>query len=449
MPTMAQNKARLADLDGKIGTMRKAYKEAGSDDFDILAIEDGVFETAKDADDAQTRRLSEYASWTKEARSLRELITDLNDAKLLEVETDDKADAVAANAASSARQAASALIGQADLGKAAGALRGMAMINALCAMEEVKEFRRTAKNGVSTPEMGEDVLSWLPERRQFSRALATWEVVNPLPTELVRAVRNNVDFLATIPRITLGSGNAWQYYRQNTRTNAAAPVELTGSGNSVNNFPESTFTYEEVTALTRSIGHYWPVMQEQLDDVGMLESELELEGTFGVLEALMTQVLTGTGTGQNLTGLNTIAGANTEAKGASESIYAVIQEVMGEVEANGRVNTDFVVMHPTDFWRMRGENASGIFFAGPPTERGLRVVDDVDIITTTAQTANTATLGSYRYLRLIERMGVRLDMTDAHASEFIGARLTMRAWGRYALAIMRPASIGTVTGLNT
>ena len=46
MATIAENKARMALLQGKIDAMRNVRKEVGRDNFDILKV-DGVFDTIK------------------------------------------------------------------------------------------------------------------------------------------------------------------------------------------------------------------------------------------------------------------------------------------------------------------------------------------------------------------------------------------------------------------
>lgn len=439
MATIAQNKARLAELDGKIGVMRAAHKEAGHENFDILKVE-GIFDAGADAADAQERRYEEVRAWRDEAKSIRNTLDDQENARLLDVLEDGKAEA--GEAAASGQRAEKG--GQADEGKEGQYMRGADMLRHFARMPEAEAFHTRPGIGLDTGFVGEEYMSWLPASRDpFKRALATWTIANALPTEVVPAVRNMVDFIGMLPRTTLMSGNAWRYYRQNTRSNQAAETNLDGA----TALPESTFTWDETNAPVRSIGHYWPVLQEQLDDVGMLEAELENEGQFGVIERLMTQILTGDGTAPRLRGINNVAGIRTQAKQANESIYAILEEVMGEIETHGRLNTDFIVMHPADYWRMRAEEHSGTYPAGLPTIRGSNMVEGIDIVRTTAQTAGTATLGSYRYLRLIERMGVRMEMTDSHGTDFINVRLVMRAWGRYGLAVMRPSSLGTVTAL--
>ena len=426
MATIAEDQARQRELRGILEKVR-GERRAKAAEFDITKL-DGVF--PDDVSDA-TARVDWYEARAAEHLDISKRLRVLAESELPELSE-------AAEAAGSGAEPSRA--------ERRRVLRGPAIADALDADMQKRILEAGQNPSLFLGESGDEVrMSLLPEPRSDARALATWTIPEPIPTELIRGVRNNIDFLSMIPRITMESLSAYTYYRQSVRTNMAAPADVDGT----NNLPESAFAYVRETVPTQMIGHFWPVLIAQMDDIGMMESEMREEGVFGVMERLMTEVLVGTGTGESLTGINTRTGVTTHAKTAGTDIYDALLQSIGDVETNGRDMADFVVMHPTNFWAMRREENGGTYPGGLPSEAGRGTVEGIPVVRTTAQTLHTATVGALRRLRLIERWGVRFEVTNSHANDFTQMRETMRATGRYALAVLRPASMATATALNS
>ena len=457
MASLLEMRAELRRLEGAVEKVRGIRKEQG-DAFDPTNV-DGIFTVGASEDDAGMRRLQEFQGWIKRSKELQSALADVEDAAIAGAEADRVAE-------------------RKDRGT----------IERLMEHPEVRSLR----NGRET--------SWIDEDGKMSlldaRAMAEWTVPDAMPSEIVRNVRHELDFLDFLPRIQIRGANNWRYYRQimpaavnpaaepaaRPTGNAAEPTLVgttspvtpstsTGhrSGQGPNALPESAFEYNIASASIYTIGHQWPVPEENLEDIGMMQAEMESEGVQGVREALLLQIFSGSGTAPDLPGLTDPTEAdgtftNLDArhpgirrgvKAAGTRIIDAIITRAGECATYGKMAPDWVVMHPTDYYDMRlettGSSASNFWYTfADPTATPGRVIDgSIRIFMTTAITRHICVMGSNRYCRLLERRGIRLAMTDSHSDEFIRNTLRMKADGRYGFAVLRPSAFGVVTTLGT
>jgi HK97 family phage major capsid protein len=107
------------------------------------------------------------------------------------------------------------------------------------------------------------------------------------------------DLLTVVPT---NSGSV-DYAKQTTRTNNAAVV-AEGAAK-----PTSAYVWTIVNAPVRVIAHLAKLTRQAIDDVKQLQGEVEQEMRYGLGIAEETELLTGDGTGQHLSGLITNATA--------------------------------------------------------------------------------------------------------------------------------------------
>jgi HK97 family phage major capsid protein len=91
---------------------------------------------------------------------------------------------------------------------------------------------------------------------------------------------------------------------------------------------------------------------------------------FGNRQRLDAQVLIGDGNAPNLTGIKNKAGIQTQAKGA-DPIPDAVYKAMTLVRVTGRAFPSAVVIHPTDWQKVRLlRTADGIYIWGSPVRSG-------------------------------------------------------------------------------
>ena len=151
--------------------------------------------------------------------------------------------------------------------------------------------------------------------------------------------------LAVRDLITPGEtvSNNIEYARQVTFQNLAATVAEAA------NKPQSDMTFNLVSAPVRTIAHYMKASRQIMDDAPQLRSFIDGILTYGLKFVEDQQLLTGDGTGQNLTGLVTAATAYSapfaEPAGttAIDRIrFAMLQAALALYPSTG------IVLNPTD-----------------------------------------------------------------------------------------------------
>lgn len=232
------------------------------------------------------------------------------------------------------------------------------------------------------------------------------------------------------------------YMEETTRTHASAE-RAEGTA-----FAQSTFALTQRTSPVRKITDSIPVTDEQIEDVAQVESYLNGRLLFGLRQRLDSQVQIGDGTAPNLRGLLNTVGIQTQARGADPVPDAVYRAVT-RVRLTGRAVPTHIVMHPTNWEAVRLlKAADGTYIWGPPSDVGPARMWGLPVIQSDAGAVGTGFVGSFspEWLTLAERRGVDVQIGYVGA-QFSEGRRTMRADGRWAFVVFRPAAFCTVTGL--
>lgn len=235
--------------------------------------------------------------------------------------------------------------------------------------------------------------------------------------------------------------NAIKYMEVTTRARAATGVAEAGLK------PEAAIEVDERTDPVEKIAVWIPVTDEQLEDVPQVQAFIESQLVGDLREELEDQVLAGSGTPPEISGILDRANIQTQAKGADptpDAIYKAMQKIrtVGRDEPNG------VVLHPNDWTPIRLlATADGIYIWGPPMDAGPERIWGVPVVQTTAMTENTGLVGNFQRAQLFMRKGITIDVTNAHDDFFIHNKQAIRAELRAALAVYKPASFCTVTGI--
>lgn len=267
---------------------------------------------------------------------------------------------------------------------------------------------------------------WAPESLRTGRIIE--EQVAPIQV---------LDIIPTAPT----SMTSVVYMEETTVTFAAA------ERNEEAVYAESTFALTEQSSAVRSIGHFVPVTDEQLEDVPAVQAYLNQRLIFGLRQRLDTQVLVGDGAAPNLRGILNVVGIQTQAKDADTVPDAVYKAIV-LCRVTGRSFPGVVVFHPNDWQDVRLlRTADGIYIWGNPSEAGPERIWGLRVVQSDQETENTALVGDFAtFCSLFEKRGVDIQVGYID-DDFKKGRRSIRAGLRVAFVVYRPAAFVTVTGV--
>lgn len=282
-----------------------------------------------------------------------------------------------------------------------------------------------------------------------TQTVTGWSEGVPILTEydktIVQARRERLTIADLCGSGTI-SGNAISYFVEGAVQGGFATV-AEGAAKPQISFDNPT---SKVDALKKIAG-WIDLTDEFIEDLGFLKSEIDdrLIYLLGVIEEV--QLLSGNGTGQNLTGIRNRSGVQVQAAPATAAGNPdAVFQAMTKVSTATSLTADALVIHPLDYQRFRlakdvnGQYYGGGFFQGQygvggmlenPPLWGLRTV------VTTAATQGEILLGNFRIGATVYRKGgVRVEGTNTHADNFTNNKVTIRAEERIALAVRYPAA---------
>lgn len=242
---------------------------------------------------------------------------------------------------------------------------------------------------------------------------------------------------------TTGS-NLVQYVRENVFTNNAATVS---EGDTK---PESSITYELKQATVVTIAHFIKASKQILDDFSALQSMVDQRLRYGVKLVEETQLLKGSGTGNNLNGIYTQATAYSPpiALGGSVTMIDTIRLMILQA-ALAMYPPTGIVLHPSDWAKIEltKDANRGYIFANPQTMAIPRLWG-LPVVQSLSMTVDTALVGAFRMgAQLFDREEVNVVISSENDKDFVQNLITIRAEERVTLAVYRPTAFIKNTNL--
>jgi HK97 family phage major capsid protein len=239
------------------------------------------------------------------------------------------------------------------------------------------------------------------------------------------------------------SGAVAFYPRESGYTNNAAPV----SEGSLK--PKSTLTFELITEPVRTLAHLFDVSLQMLADIAYLESYIGARGMRGLKDVEDTQLLTGSGTGQNLEGVYTAATAYAAPSGATingaapggagetdidKLRLALLQVELADAGVSG------MVLHPTDWASielLKDTQARYLFVN--PANYTMPMLWGVPVVSTRGMTQGRFLVGDFAaHAQILDREDANIAISFENKDNFERNMATIRVEERLALAIYRP-----------
>lgn len=237
--------------------------------------------------------------------------------------------------------------------------------------------------------------------------------------------------------------NAVVYMEETTKTNNAAEVAEGGT------YGEAALALTERSQGVRKIGVWLPLTDEQLQDEPQVRGYVNNRLTRMLRERADSQLMSGNGVAPNLTGYLSVAGIQTQAKGATEPALDAILKAITKVRFTGFAEPDAVVFHPND-WQdlVLTRTADGLYVLGNPSGGPPERVWGLRPVVSPAATENTGLVGAFRaHSEFALRRGIEFQVTNSHSTHFVEGKQAVRADFRAVLVVYRPLAFCTVTSI--
>lgn len=212
--------------------------------------------------------------------------------------------------------------------------------------------------------------------------------------------------------------------------------------------PEEGLTLVDATAPVRTIAGWIKVNRQAMADAAGLSTLINTLLPYDVRRKIEAQILTGDGTGQNLTGILATSGVNNPAAVggdnlADATLRGMTAVILSEAEPN------FAAFHPVDWQTLllmregTGATAGGYLYGGPatmaaPTIWGLRITQSV------ALTQGKQLVGDSMGATVLFREGVNVKTSDSDQDDFVRNRVTVLAEARVAFPVWRPSAFAII-----
>lgn len=231
--------------------------------------------------------------------------------------------------------------------------------------------------------------------------------------------------------------NAIEYVRENVFTNGA-DVVAEGALK-----PESDITFTKETANVKTIAHWIQASRQVTSDSSQLQGYINNRLLHGLALKEELQLLNGDGTGDNLTGLNTIATAYDAALTvtgdtfADTVAHAIYQASLSEFEATA------VVLNPFDWHKIAMlKDQDGRYIFGGPQAFASKIMWGLPVVSTTSQAKNTFTVGAFSLASQVwDNQDATVEVSNQDRDNFVKNMLTILCEERLAVTHYRPQAI--------
>ena len=237
------------------------------------------------------------------------------------------------------------------------------------------------------------------------------------------------------------SSNLVQYTRENVFTNSANAQYSSPARENVTK-PESGITFTLANAPVVTLAHFIPVSRQVLDDAPQLESYVNSRLTYGLKLEEEDQLLNGSGTSGNISGILTSGNFTAYNRAATGDTRldtirkAITQAALSEYTA------DTVVINPADWERMELTKASdGQYIMANPMDMAGPRIWGKRVVATNSIASGTFLVGAMSMgAQIWDRMDAAVQISYEDGDNFKKNMATLLAEERLALTVYRPSA---------
>lgn len=237
------------------------------------------------------------------------------------------------------------------------------------------------------------------------------------------------------------SSNLVQYTRENVFTNNAGAQYVSPARENVTK-PESGITFTLNNAPVVTLAHFIPVSRQVLDDAPQLESYVNSRLTYGLKLEEEDQLLNGSGTSGNISGILTSGNFTAYNRAATGDTKldalrkAITQAALSEYTA------DTVVLNPADWEAIELLKASdGQYIMANPMDLAGPRIWGKRVVATNSIGAGTFLVGAMTLgAQIWDRMDAAVQISYEDGDNFKKNMATLLAEERLALTVYRPSA---------
>lgn len=241
------------------------------------------------------------------------------------------------------------------------------------------------------------------------------------------------DILTVIPT----TASSIEYVKETGFANAAATVAEGAQK------PESNITFSLETAPVRTIAHWIQASKQILADVPALLAYIEARMTYGLDVVEEEQLLSGDGTGSNITGfLSQATPYDTGRTQPDDHRMDIIRRAMTQVRL-AEYRADAILLHPDDWEQIEltKTDEGAYVWANPAGLLGPRLWG-LPVIETTSLEPGEFVVGAFGLAATLwDRETTVVDISTDDRDNFIKNMVTIRAEKRIGLTVERPEAI--------
>ena len=210
---------------------------------------------------------------------------------------------------------------------------------------------------------------------------------------------------------------------------------------------DSTLAFIKKLAPVHSTRAYLPASLQSLSDWGQLQGYINNFLGWTVKRQLENQVINGSGSGENHTGILATSGVNEVS--FNSDIITTIRNAITAVQVNGNTEPTAILLHPYDYEKvdlLTGALGQYYFAQGmTPAGQTVPTFGGIARIKSRSVTPGTAIVGDFKQAIYWERQGMQVSVSNSHADLFIKEAVAVLASARGAFGILNPRAFAVAS----
>lgn len=204
---------------------------------------------------------------------------------------------------------------------------------------------------------------------------------------------------------------------------------------------EATMKFAKATANVKDVRAYLPATARALADASQLQTLVDGFLRFAIQEGVTNQIVNGDGTGENMTGILSTSGVQSQAW--DTDIVTTIRKAITKVRHTGNRIPNAVLLNPADAESidlLAGSVGSDYLFGGPAVPSSVRTIWGLPMVTDAQCPAGTALIGDFRQAILWQRSPLTINVYNQHSDYALRQMVAIVAATRAAFGIVSPAA---------
>ena len=237
--------------------------------------------------------------------------------------------------------------------------------------------------------------------------------------------------------------NAFEYVQENEAKNVNGAAFVAEGAQK----PFGSTAFEAKTGTVKTIAHLARISKQLMADAPALAAYINQRLVYGVDLVVEDQLVTGDGSGQNLSGILhdgnfTAHGAKKSDLGKAPTIFDLILFAKAKVEA-AFFRPNVILLNPVDWTSMLMEkNASGDYYLGHPASVAQKYLWGLPVWTTPAITQGKFLVGDFNAAATLwTRQGMTVEMFEQDVDNVQKNLVTIRAERRLGFGVERAAAL--------